>query len=76
MERNPTKEDHEERHPFEVLEKSSKKGGFSNTVAHNGEADVREPVENNKQDDEDYLGLACCRASESSLSRLLFHDST
>lgn len=53
MERDATKENHEERHPLEVFEKSSKKGGFSNAVAHDGEADVREAVENDKQDDED-----------------------
>jgi len=40
VERDTTEEDHEEGHPLEVLEKGTNQTGLTDTVAHNGEADV------------------------------------
>ena len=53
MEGNTTKEDHEEGHPLEVLKEGTEQTGLTNTVAHDGEADVGHSVEDDKQDDED-----------------------
>jgi hypothetical protein len=53
MEGDTTEEDHEERHPLEVLEEGTEERGFTNAVAHDSEADVGETVEHDEQDDED-----------------------
>lgn len=40
VERDTTEEDHEEGHPLEVLEEGTDQTGLTDTVAHDGEADV------------------------------------
>ena len=53
VERYTTEEDHEEGHPLEVLEEGTQETGLTDTVAHDGEADVGHSVEHDEQDDED-----------------------
>jgi hypothetical protein len=57
VERDTTKEYHEEWHPLEVLEESAKERGFANSVPHDSETDVGQAVEHDEQDDENWHRL-------------------
>ena len=50
-------EDEEHEEPFEVLAEGAEEGAFADPVAHGGEGDVAEAVEDDDQSDPDVPGV-------------------